>query len=128
MNLKTLGRMVPKIIRIIAHNPYENKSIRMTKNHKPSKGEKGHSKGEKGEPVRRLLMGKVTNQRVPTMIIPSRIIQSKRSQPPIDSLDQVKYRQGQSSTIILKASMTNNIISDSQALEENMKCKKSRRK
>ena len=51
--------MVLDIIRIIAHNPYENKSIRMTKNHQPSKGEKGHSKGEKGESVRRLLRGKL---------------------------------------------------------------------
>ena len=52
MNLKILGRMVLDIIIIIEHNPYENNSIRMTKNHQPSKG-------EKGEPVRRLLRGKL---------------------------------------------------------------------
>ena len=47
MDLKILGRMVVEIIRIIEHNPYENKSIIMIKNHLPSKGEKGHWKGEK---------------------------------------------------------------------------------
>ena len=57
MNLKILGRMVLNIIRIIEHNPYENNPIRMIKNHQPSKGEKGHWKGEKGERVRRLLRG-----------------------------------------------------------------------
>ena len=59
MNLKIIGRMVLDIISIIAHNPYGNNSIRMTKNHQPSKGEKGASKDEKGEPVRRLMRGKL---------------------------------------------------------------------
>ena len=62
------------------------------------------------------------------MIIPSRRIPSNKIQPPIDSWDQVKYRQGQSSTIILKTFVKDNIISNSQALEENIKCKKSRNK
>ena len=51
MNLKILGRMVLDITRIISHNTYENNSIIMTKNYQPSKG-------ENGEPVRRLLRGK----------------------------------------------------------------------
>ena len=41
MNLKILGRMALDIISIIAHNPYENKQIILTKNHQPSKCEKG---------------------------------------------------------------------------------------
>ena len=45
MNLKILGRMVLDIIRIIGHNPYKNYPIRMIKNNKPSKGEKGAWKG-----------------------------------------------------------------------------------
>ena len=63
MNVKILGRMVLDIIRNIEDNPYENKSIRMTKNYQPSKGEKGHSKGEKGEPSRRLVRGKLQTKR-----------------------------------------------------------------
>ena len=97
MSLKILGRMVLYIIRIIAHNPYENNSIIMTKNHHPSKGKKGHSK--------EAFEGQVTNQRVSAMIIPSRSIQSKKIPPPIDSMDQKEYMQVQPSTIILKASM-----------------------
>jgi hypothetical protein len=58
-NLKIIGRMVLDIINIIEQNPYENKSIRITKKHQPSKGEKGHSKSEKGELVGRLLRGKL---------------------------------------------------------------------
>ena len=33
---------------ILEHKPCENKLIIMVKNHNPSKGEKGHWKGEKG--------------------------------------------------------------------------------
>ena len=33
--------MVLDIINILGHNPYENKLIKMIKNHQPSKGEKG---------------------------------------------------------------------------------------
>ena len=58
VNLKILGRMVLDIIRIIAHNPCEKISIIMIKNHQPSKSDKGAWKGEKGEPVGRLLRGK----------------------------------------------------------------------
>ena len=47
MNLKILGRMVLDIIRILAHNPYENNLIIRVKSHNPTKGEKGHWKGEK---------------------------------------------------------------------------------
>ena len=50
--------MVLDIISIIKQNMYENNPIVMTKNHQPLKGEKGAWKGEKGEPVRRLLRGK----------------------------------------------------------------------
>ena len=62
------------------------------------------------------------------MIIPKISIPSKNIQPPIDSWDQLKDRKGQSSTIILKASMIDNIIFGSQASEDNIICKKSRRK
>ena len=59
MNLKLLGRMVINIINIIEHNPCENKSVKMTKNNQPLKGEKGPLKGGKGpwkgRLVRRLL-------------------------------------------------------------------------
>jgi hypothetical protein len=41
MNLIILGRMVIDIIITIENNTYENILIRMTKNHHPSKGEKG---------------------------------------------------------------------------------------
>ena len=58
MNLKNHGKMVLDMISIIAHNPCENKSIKMIKNNQPSKGEKGPPKGGKSEPVRRLLRGK----------------------------------------------------------------------
>ena len=58
MNLKILGRMVIDIISIIEQNPCENNSIIMIKNHQLSKGENGAWKGEKVEPVRRLLRGK----------------------------------------------------------------------
>ena len=50
--------MVHYIIRIIVHNPFENNMIIMIKNHQILKGEKGHWKGEKDEPIRRLLRGK----------------------------------------------------------------------
>lgn len=39
MNLKIHGKMVLDIISIIAHNPRENRLIRMIKNHQPLKGE-----------------------------------------------------------------------------------------
>ena len=39
MNLKILGGMVLDIIRIIAHNTYENNSIRMIKNFQLSQDE-----------------------------------------------------------------------------------------
>ena len=62
MNLKLLGRMIFDIINIIAHNPCENKLVKMTKNNQPLKGGKGPPKGGngfwKGGPVRRLLTGK----------------------------------------------------------------------
>ena len=40
--------MVPDLINILRHYPYENNLIIKVKNHNPSKGEKGHWKGEKG--------------------------------------------------------------------------------
>ena len=58
MNLKIVGRMVINIISIMKHNTYENIPIRMIKNRQPSKCGKGAWKGQKGEPVRRLLRGK----------------------------------------------------------------------
>ena len=54
------------------------------------------------------------------MIIPSISIPSKKIQPPIDSWDQVNYRQGQSSTIILKSSMKDHITYGSQTLKEKL--------
>ena len=56
----------------------------------------------------------------PTMIISSGSIQSKNIKPPIDSWDQVKDRQGQPSTIILKASMKDHITSSFQSLKERL--------
>ena len=53
--LETPWEDVFDIINIIAHNPCKNKSIKMTKNNQPPKGEKGPWKGEL---VRRLLRGK----------------------------------------------------------------------
>ena len=53
-----------------------------------------------------------------TMIIPSIIISNKNIHPPIDSWDQVKDRQGQPSTIIVKASMKDHITSNFQSLKE----------
>ena len=47
--------MVFDIIKIIAHNTCERKSIKMKKNNQPSKGGKGSWKGGL---VRRLLRGK----------------------------------------------------------------------
>ena len=61
MNLKILGRMVLDIIRIIAHNPYENKLTRMIKitNLRRVKRVIGRVKRvNQGEPVRKLLRGK----------------------------------------------------------------------
>ena len=40
--------IVIEIINILAHNYCENNLIIKVKNHNPSKGEKGHWKGEKG--------------------------------------------------------------------------------
>ena len=60
------------------------------------------------------------NQIDPTMIIKSRIIQSKKIQPPIESWDQVKDRQGQSLTIILKALMKAHITLGSQTSKEKL--------
>ena len=40
--------MVLDLINILEHNPCEKNIIRKVKNHNPSKGEKGHWKGEKG--------------------------------------------------------------------------------
>ena len=54
MNLKIIGRMVLDIIRILEHNPCENKLIIMIKNHQPHRVKRVN----KGEPVRRILMGK----------------------------------------------------------------------
>ena len=54
----------------------------------------------------------------PTMITPSRIIQSKNIQPQIDSWSQVKYIKGHPSTIILKASMKDHITSNFQSLKK----------
>ena len=48
MDLKILERMVLDPKKILEHKPYDNNLIRMVKNHNPSKGEKGHWKGEKG--------------------------------------------------------------------------------
>ena len=36
------------LMNMLGHNTCENKLIRKVKNHNPSKGEKGHWKGEKG--------------------------------------------------------------------------------
>ena len=62
----------------------------------------------------------MTNQMDSTMIIQSRSIQSKKIQPPIDSWNQLKYRQVQSLTIILKASTKTHITSSSQTLKEKL--------
>ena len=56
----------------------------------------------------------------PTMIIPSIIIQSENTKPPIESWDQVKYRKGQPSTIILKPLMEDHITSIFQSLKERL--------
>jgi hypothetical protein len=44
MNLKIIWRVVLDIIRIIAHNPCKNNSIRMIKKHQALKGEKGEQR------------------------------------------------------------------------------------
>ena len=48
MDLKILGRMVIDLINILEQYNYENNIIIKVKNYNPSKGEKGHWKGEKG--------------------------------------------------------------------------------
>ena len=48
MDLKTLRKMVLDLISILGKYNYENNIIIEVKNHNPSKGEKGHWKGEKG--------------------------------------------------------------------------------
>jgi hypothetical protein len=49
MDLKILGMIVIDLIKILGHNPCKNNLIRKVKNQNPSKGEKGHWKGEKGK-------------------------------------------------------------------------------
>ena len=110
--------MVLDMISIIAHNPCENKPIRMTKTHQPSKG-------EKGELVKRLLRGKwqikyVQQWSYHQEAFQLRSIPIKKIQPPIDSWDQVKDRKSQSSTIILNTSMKDEITSASQASKEKL--------
>ena len=62
----------------------------------------------------------MTNQMDLKVNIPSKIIPSKRIQPLIDLWYRVKDRQVQSSTIILKASVKDHIISGSQTLKEKL--------
>ena len=50
--------MVLDLINILGNYSQENNIIREVKNHNPSKGEKGHWKGEKGKPLGRLLKDK----------------------------------------------------------------------
>ena len=60
------------------------------------------------------------NQMDPTMIIPSRSIQSKKIKPPIESLDKKEDRKGQPSTMKLKASMKDHITSSFQSSKERL--------
>ena len=48
MDFKIIGMIFLDIINILGYKIFENNIIRKVKNHNPSKGEKGHSKGEKG--------------------------------------------------------------------------------
>ena len=75
--------MVLDIIRIIEHNTYENKSIIMTIDHQPLKG-------EKGEPVRRFMMGKFQTKGFQQWAYHQEASLSKNKKTPIDSWDKVK--------------------------------------
>ena len=48
MDLKLLRFMILELINILGNYNYENNIIIKVKNKNPSKGEKGHWKGEKG--------------------------------------------------------------------------------
>ena len=48
MDLKILGMTILGVKNILEHKTCGKKLIRKVKNHNPSKGEKGHWKGEKG--------------------------------------------------------------------------------
>ena len=62
MNLKIFGRMVLDIIRLLSHNKYENNLIRMIKKNNLRRVKMVIGRVNKGEPVRRLMRGKLSTR------------------------------------------------------------------